>query len=116
MDEAVDRRDGHGGIGEDGIPGAERLVGGDEDRATLVPCADQLEQHAGLGLAFLDVGEVVEDQQAVFVELLDGGGESQFLTCGLVLRNAADRLSERCSAGAPPRIESAAARPAASAV
>ncbi|MDQ2763157.1 MAG: hypothetical protein M3Y22_06590, partial [Pseudomonadota bacterium] len=42
--------------------------------------ADELEEDRGLGLAFLDVGEVVEDQQAIFVELLDGGGQAQW-TC-----------------------------------
>ena len=85
VDEPVDRRDRHGGIGEDGVPGAERLVCGDHDRAAFVSRADELEEDRGLRLAFLDVGEIVEDQQAVFVELLDGGGQAQFLARGLEL-------------------------------
>ena len=41
---------GHGLFGEDRAPLTERLVGGDEQGAVLVPGADQLEQHAGFGL------------------------------------------------------------------
>ena len=39
--------------------------------------ADQLEQDAGLGLILGDVGEVVEDQQVVVVELGDGAFERE---------------------------------------
>ena len=42
--EPVDDGDGHCGIWEDLIPGAEGLVGGDHDRASFVSCADQLEE------------------------------------------------------------------------
>ena len=82
MDEPVDGGDGHRGIGEDRVPRAEWLVGGDKDRAAFVAGADQLEQHRGLGLALLDVGQIVENEQAVLVELLDGGGELQVLAGG----------------------------------
>ena len=75
MDQAVDGGDGHRWVGEDGVAGAERLVGGDQDRAPLVSCADEFEQDGGLGVALLDVGEVVEDEQIVLVELFDGGCE-----------------------------------------
>jgi hypothetical protein len=61
MDEAVDCGERHGGIGKDLSPFAEWLVGGDEHGSALVAGADQLEQHAGLGLILGDVGEVVED-------------------------------------------------------
>src|SRR5271156_4265218 len=47
MDEAVDGGERHGGVGEDLAPFAERLVGGDQQRSTLIACAYQLEQDAG---------------------------------------------------------------------
>ena len=78
MDETVDRGERHRGIGEDPVPFAERLVGGDEDGASLVAGADQLEEHAGFGLVLGDVGEVVEDQQVVLVEPGDGGFKREF--------------------------------------
>ena len=59
VDEAVDGGDRHGGIGEDVVPGAERLVGGDQQGAALVASTDQLEEHACLGLTLLDIGEIV---------------------------------------------------------
>src|SRR4051794_9722478 len=85
MNEAVDGGNRHGRIGKDVVPGAERLVGGDQQGAALVAGADQLEQHAGFGLALLDVGEVVEDQQVVLVELLDRDREPELLARRLQL-------------------------------
>ena len=73
MDEAIDDGKGHRLVGEDLAPFAERLVGGDEQGSPLVPSTDQLEQHAGFGLILGDVGEVVEDQQVVFIEPGYGG-------------------------------------------
>src|SRR4029077_13089773 len=81
--QAVDGGDGHGGIGEDRIPGAEGLVCGDQQGPALVAGGDQLEDDGGLGLALLDVGQVVEDEQMVFVELLDGGRQLEVLAGGL---------------------------------
>ena len=78
VDEAVDDGERHRLVGEDLAPFAERLVGGDEQGSPLVSGADEFEQHAGFGLILGDVGEVVEDQQMVFVELGDGGFESEF--------------------------------------
>ena len=77
MNEAIDRGEGHGGVGEDLAPFAEGLVGGDQQRSTLIASAYQLEQNAGLGLVLGDIGEVVEDQQVMFVEFGDRrlGGE-----------------------------------------
>ena len=69
VDEAVDRRQGHGLVGEHLAPFAERLIGGDQQRTPFVTHAYELEQHAGLGLIFADVGDVVEDQQMMLVEL-----------------------------------------------
>jgi hypothetical protein len=37
--------------------------------ASLVAGSDQLEQHAGFGLILADIGNVVEDQQVILVEL-----------------------------------------------
>lgn len=71
MDEAIDGREGHGLIREDFAPFAEWLIGSDEHRSPLVTGADQFEQHAGLGLILGDIGEVVEDEQMIFVEFGD---------------------------------------------
>ena len=73
MDEPVDGGERHGGIGEDPVPLSEGLVGGDQDGSPLVAGADQLEEHAGLGLVLGDVGEIIEDQQVELVEPGDGG-------------------------------------------
>ena len=85
MDEAVDGGERHGGVGEDLSPFAERLVGGDQHGAPLVAGADELEQHAGLGLVLGDVGEVVEDQQVEAVEPADRGFEGEFAARDLEL-------------------------------
>src|SRR5271155_5656525 len=67
-------------FGEDLAPFAEGLVGGDQQRSTLIACAYQLEQDAGLGLVLGDIGEVVEDQQVIFVELGDRRFEREIAT------------------------------------
>ena len=69
VNKPIDRRDSDGGIGENLAPFAERLIAGDDERAALVALGDQLEQHAGLGLVFADIAEVVEDQAVELVEL-----------------------------------------------
>ena len=56
-----------------------------EHGPALVAGADQLEQHAGLGLVLGDVGEVVEDQQVEAVEPVDGGFEVEFAARDLEL-------------------------------
>jgi hypothetical protein len=66
--EAVYSCQRHGGIREDPVPFAERLVCGDEQRSPLVPRADQLEQDRSFGLVLGDIGEVIEDQQVEPVE------------------------------------------------
>jgi len=64
----VDGRDGDGLVGEDGVPGAERLVGGDgEAPGLLVPC-NQFEENGALGLVLLRVGDVVENDHVELVE------------------------------------------------
>ena len=67
MDEAVDGRDGHGLVGEDLVPAAERLVGGDGNTAVFVAPGDQFEEDASRGLILGDVGEVTENDKVVFV-------------------------------------------------
>src|SRR5262249_6828646 len=59
MDETVDGGERHGLVGEDVVPFAERLVGGDRQRPALVAHRDQLEQNASLRLVLGDVGDVV---------------------------------------------------------
>src|SRR5712691_1507075 len=78
VDEAVDDGERHRLIGEDFSPFAEGLVGGDQQGSPLVSGTDEFEQDAGFGLILADIGEVVEDQQVVLVELGDGGFESEF--------------------------------------
>ncbi len=73
--EPVGSRQRHGLIGENLAPFAEGLVGRDQQGSAFIAGGDQLEQHAGLGLILGDVGDIVEDQQLVLVELGDGGFE-----------------------------------------
>jgi hypothetical protein len=49
---------------------AKRLIGCDQQRATLVA-------HAGLGLVLADVGDVVEDQRVILVELCERAFEGE---------------------------------------
>jgi hypothetical protein len=50
VDEPVDRGDGDGLVGEDAVPGAEGLVGGDGEASGLVAPGDEFEEDGGLGL------------------------------------------------------------------
>ncbi len=77
VDQPVDGGDGDGGIGEDAIPGAEGLVGGDGKAACLVAPRDELEEDGCLGLVLLRVADVVEDDQVEAVELAQGGLEGE---------------------------------------
>ena len=83
VDEAIDDGECHRLVGEDFAPLAERLVGGDEQGSPLIPGADELEEHAGFGLILGDVGEVVEDQQVVFVEPCNGSFQGEFAASDL---------------------------------
>ena len=64
VDETIDRR-------QDFSPFAERLIGGDEHRSPFVASADQFEQNAGLRLILGHIGEIVQNQQVIFVEFGD---------------------------------------------
>lgn len=77
MDEPVDGRGGHGRVGEDLVEGGERLVCRDGDAAALVAVGNEFEQHASFRLVLADIGEVVEAEQVVFVELVEGRGQGQ---------------------------------------
>src|SRR5215472_208553 len=72
--------DRHRLVWEDLAPFAKGLVGGDQQRAAFVPGADKLKKDAGFSLVFGDVSEVIEDQEVEFVELGDGGFESELAT------------------------------------
>ncbi len=71
--ESIDSRQRHGLVGENLAPFAEGLVGRDQQGSAFIAGSNQLEQHTGLGLILGDVGDIVEDQQLVLVELGDGG-------------------------------------------
>jgi hypothetical protein len=62
-------------VWKDFVPVGKGLIGGNQHGVPLVACTDQLEQHRGLGVILVDVGQVIEDQQLIFVELGDGGFE-----------------------------------------
>jgi hypothetical protein len=66
----------------------------------LVPGADEFKEHAGFGRVSGDVGEVIQDQQVVFVELGNRGFEKEFATRATHLdcRAAHQQLVERAGA------------------
>jgi hypothetical protein len=94
MDEAIDGGERHSLVGEDLAPCPEWLIGSDQHRASLVAAADQLEQHAGFGLILADIGDVVEDQQVILVELGEHAFESEFAARDCRLRSTP--LPELC--------------------
>jgi integrating conjugative element protein (TIGR03761 family) len=67
MDQPVDGGDGHHVVREDAIPGAERLVGGDDHAAGLVAVGDQFEEHGGLGFA----AHMIENELRGKMSLID---------------------------------------------
>ena len=83
--QAVDRGHGHGWVGEDLVPLAERLIAGGDQAAALVALGDELEQDVGFGLVLAHVAEVVEDEHVEAVELCQGSGEREIAPCRLEL-------------------------------
>lgn len=83
VDKPVHGGSRHGGIRKDVIPGGKRLICGDGDAVSFVSMGDELEQDAGLGFVLADIGEVVEDDELVLVELVEGAGERQLAAGGL---------------------------------
>jgi hypothetical protein len=93
MNETIDGRERHSLVGEYLPPFAKGLVGGDHQRAPFVSVADQFKEHARLGLILGDVGDVVENQEMIFVELGDCRFESEIAQRDLEL------LDEVCRSG-----------------
>ena len=63
----------------------------------LVSGADEFEQDAGFGLILGDVGEVVEDEQMIFVELGDGTFEGELAARELKFLHEFRGSGEECS-------------------
>lgn len=85
VDEAVHcgDRHNHNFVREDPVPGSKGMVGRHQQAAPLVAGGDEFEQDRGLGLVTLNVGQVIEHEQVVAVELADRGLELECLACGL---------------------------------
>ena len=96
MDKAIDHGQRHCLVRKDLSSFPERLVGGDQQGSPLVAGADKLEQDAGFGLILCDIGEVVEDQQMVFVELGNGGFEGEFAAGDLKWTPGAGPVTPAC--------------------
>jgi hypothetical protein len=71
VDEPVDHRGGGDLVAEDFTPGAERLVGGDDQAGAFVAAADEHEHEVrGLGVKG-DVADFVADDQWVALEAFE---------------------------------------------
>jgi len=123
MNQTINRGQGYGLIWKNPSPFAEGLIGGDQHRSPLVSRADQFEQNAGFRLILGDIGEVVENQQMIFVELGDrrfehevasrdleflhevGGSGEQHAPAFLDQRQAERRRQMRFSAAGRPEAE-----------
>jgi hypothetical protein len=95
MDQSIDGRRRHGGIGKDRVPGRKRLVGGDSDAVSFVSMRDEFEQDAGLGLILTNIRDVVEHDEIVFVELLEGADQGEVAARDLQPLDHIDGLSEQ---------------------
>ena len=79
VDKPIHSGQRHCGIREDARPFAKWMIGRNYQAAPFVTGSDQLEQDRGLGLILSHIAEVFEDEQVVFVELLDGTFQRQGL-------------------------------------
>ena len=79
VDKPVHSGQRHGGVREDARPFAKRMISRNYQAAPFVTGSDQLEQDRGLGLILSHIAKVFEDEQVVFVELLDGTFQRQGL-------------------------------------
>src|SRR5271155_621517 len=95
MHQSIDGRRRHGGIGKDRVPGRKRLVGGDSDAVSFVSMRDEFEQDAGLGLILTDIRDVVEHDEIVFVELIEGADQGEVAARDLQPLDHIDGLSEQ---------------------
>jgi len=84
VNETIDGGQRHGGSGKTSSI-TEGLIGGDQHAAALAACADELEQHASLGLVFGDVGKIVEDQEIEAIKAAYGGIEVKLAASPLEL-------------------------------
>src|SRR3546814_3988218 len=87
VNETVDGCERHSGIREDPVPFTKRLVGGNHDRSSLISGADELEEDRCLCLVLGDIGQIIEDQQVIFVELGQGGFQCQLTSRDLEFLN-----------------------------
>lgn len=83
MDESVDGGDGHGLVGEDGIPVSKGAVAGDDEAAVFVAFGDEFEEDAGFRLVFSDVAKVVKDKAVDAIEFGQQGGQGEVASGGL---------------------------------
>src|ERR1700719_832448 len=74
---------------------AENVVGGDSDAVSFVSMRDEFEQDAGLGLILTNIRDVVEHDEIVFVELLEGADQGEVATRDLQPLDHVDGLSEQ---------------------
>src|SRR5260370_720751 len=79
MNEAVDCGESHRGILENVRPLTERMIRRHHQTTPFVAGSDQLEQDGCLSLILPHVANVVENQQMVFVELVDRALQRQRL-------------------------------------
>ena len=79
VDKPIHSGQRHCGIREDARPFAKWMIGRNYQAAPFVTGSDQLEQDRGLGLILSHIAEVFEDEQVVFVKLLDGTFQRQGL-------------------------------------
>jgi len=70
VDQSVDSGQGHGRIWEDPTPFTKGLICRDQHGPPFVSSTYEFEQYSGLSLILGDVSQVVEDEQMVFLVLL----------------------------------------------
>src|SRR3546814_9989435 len=73
------------GCSSDLVPCRKWLVGGNGERVAFVAVGDELEQGAGLDLVLADVGQIVEHDEIELVELVEHGGQAEVAARGLEL-------------------------------
>jgi hypothetical protein len=73
--EPVHGRHGHGAGAEDVLPLAERLVGCHQQGSALIAVHHQLKEHRGLRLVLVHVANIVNDEQAIAIELVERLGQ-----------------------------------------
>ena len=94
MNEAVNGGERHGLIREYLSPFAEGLVRGDHQGTPFISGADQFEEHTRFSLILGDIGDVVENQELIFVELGDRRFEGEISPRDLELLNEVGRSGE----------------------